>query len=755
MSSTEIPVWRTVLWAGAGLLAGVLVIFLVFYYFSNSSIERSGQGVEQADQRAPTSTLVPTSTASPTPTDSIDARATPIPVAVLSQGISTPTPVAGGQIYTVSPDDGSIGWVVSSEAQGNNFGDSFLYAGIYDGQIYQSAFQFNLSSIPRGAPIQSVTLQIFGLRDDQLSVHNDLSDATGVWAVRMLAPEIDPEWNRRNFQDIFNAAVLQTLSPILGSSNLAVGRPNTFELTKSQVEILQQRILDNENPVVSFRLDGPVVGPDNLFAWDTGNGPESLGNEVALVINAGPPPATVPPYKYVVVTNTPTPGNVATAAAIVLQMTAQATRLGTPTPTPPNLVTATSVPDSLVITPTSTPENAATAEAEVMMATAIALTTGTPTPLPTNAVTATPTATATPTPTYVLITAIPSPDSIFAAATQSAAATAWFRKVGTPTPLPANWVTPIVVTSTPTPVNAATAQALALLATAEAFTTGTPTPLPGNFITATPTPVYNTISLITIPTPATPTPTPQSIPPVLVGKILFRSDREGMNQSASEGGNNYIYVYDPETGQLGRLTDNWPYEAAVARDVWSADLRFRVFTKDFSRYRNVDDPAGVTTGVEREDVPALFNFDNFYDTETQLTSFGKGIAYGGVWSPTTHQIAFVSNDSGDDEIWVVNADGSNLKQLTASNAEFNAREIGKDTFLPELSKYPSWSPDGKQIVFTSNRTGNEQLWIMNADGSDERLLMGWDNWTPYNDSQPVWVKYLDPAPFVIETTAEE
>jgi Tol biopolymer transport system component len=78
---------------------------------------------------------------------------------------------------------------------------------------------------------------------------------------------------------------------------------------------------------------------------------------------------------------------------------------------------------------------------------------------------------------------------------------------------------------------------------------------------------------------------------------------------------------------------------------------------------------------------------------------------------TPGKIAFVSNRVGqpDDEIWVMNGDGSNEVQLT--NNTFDDRD-------------PSWSPDGKQIAFFSDRDGgaDNDLWVMNADGSNPRQL---------------------------------
>lgn len=74
------------------------------------------------------------------------------------------------------------------------------------------------------------------------------------------------------------------------------------------------------------------------------------------------------------------------------------------------------------------------------------------------------------------------------------------------------------------------------------------------------------------------------------------------------------------------------------------------------------------------------------------------------------RIAFHSDRSGNFDIWVMNANGTGLQQLTDS---------------PERDIEPDWSPDGEQIVFSSGRDDprHTQLYIMNADGSNQHRLM--------------------------------
>jgi TolB protein len=95
-----------------------------------------------------------------------------------------------------------------------------------------------------------------------------------------------------------------------------------------------------------------------------------------------------------------------------------------------------------------------------------------------------------------------------------------------------------------------------------------------------------------------------------------------------------------------------------------------------------------------------------------------GTEYDPVWSPDGQSIVFVSNHTGNDEIWSMNQDGGNQRQLTYNDWPWD--------------KHPSFSPDGKQIVFYSNRSGNRQIWVMNSDGSNQVNISSnsADEWEP-------------------------
>jgi hypothetical protein len=94
---------------------------------------------------------------------------------------------------------------------------------------------------------------------------------------------------------------------------------------------------------------------------------------------------------------------------------------------------------------------------------------------------------------------------------------------------------------------------------------------------------------------------------------------------------------------------------------------------------------------------------------------------GPTWSPDDSEIAFSSNRDGDDDIYVMDAaDGSNVVQLTTA-----AREDAN----------PAWSPDGTKIAFDSQRDGNTEVYVMNADGSDQRRLTNDPN---ARDANPAW-----------------
>ena len=91
------------------------------------------------------------------------------------------------------------------------------------------------------------------------------------------------------------------------------------------------------------------------------------------------------------------------------------------------------------------------------------------------------------------------------------------------------------------------------------------------------------------------------------------------------------------------------------------------------------------------------------------------------WSPDSRQIVFYSERDGEQaDLFIINADGTGERRLTRT---------------PAAEGYPSWSPDGTQIAYEADDTrGNFDVYVMNADGSNVRRLTN----DPRRDVGPAW-----------------
>lgn len=194
-------------------------------------------------------------------------------------------------------------------------------------------------------------------------------------------------------------------------------------------------------------------------------------------------------------------------------------------------------------------------------------------------------------------------------------------------------------------------------------------------------------------------------------RLAFTSDRDatqmpGRVQGAGNQGKE-IYLSDYDGFNPLRLTANRNLNIMPK---WGPDPRTLAYTSYVSGFQDIY----VTLLDGRAPLKPAGGNDDIHNMLAAISPDGTKVAHASTRG----------GSAGHWDIWVVDRDGRNLRNLTPNTP--NSTESA-----------PTWSPSGTQIAFTSDRVGSNQIYIMNADGTGLRQITSESRkdrptWSPLN-----------------------
>jgi Tol biopolymer transport system component len=187
-----------------------------------------------------------------------------------------------------------------------------------------------------------------------------------------------------------------------------------------------------------------------------------------------------------------------------------------------------------------------------------------------------------------------------------------------------------------------------------------------------------------------------------------------LGSDAAYGGEGNVFTIRPDGTGKTYLTEDGPgYSNREA--AWSYDGSKIVYIRQAAN-----------------DLPRLWIMAADGSGKQQLTFGGLG-ADNPTFSPDGRSILFTGFTTGTPELWVMNADGSH--QITSTTG----REVAFESKILQWSLTGSYSPDGTKIAFGSTQSGNVEIWIANADGSDPvQVTFAQDDPSSPDANAPSW-----------------